>query len=361
MKTYLRILSLVIFMALLIGCTGDGQGQNGLSGHSPAPVSAQAPASGSLRLNATAGDGEVITMAGENGQRAPCAYAQDYWKTHLEAWPVQELVLGDVTYQQEELLAILETPPRGNTSYMLAHQVIAAKLSAAQGAPAPTAIRQADSWLAQNPLGGAPAGRARVKGLALARVLAGAISTRVDCDANGQSLDILDVQANDYCSNGEAHPHALTLAQRYDISYEEIMQWSCAGFDFDDIERAYDLSLAMTVPVQRIFDLRTNGLAWSEIAQTVHPAAQMGTNTGDASEGDNVRAAADNSGWVSTDDAATVMDAPTQDEQLGNGQGNTTPNDGRENSNNNGNGENNTGHDYGKENNPGQSKAKGKE
>ena len=63
-----------------------------------------------------------------------CAFSQGYWKNHPQAWPVTELQLGNVTYTQEQLLAILHEPVRGNGILILAHQEIAAKLNIANGA-----------------------------------------------------------------------------------------------------------------------------------------------------------------------------------------------------------------------------------
>lgn len=63
-----------------------------------------------------------------------CPLTQGYWKTHAEAWPVNSLTLGSQSYTQAELLTIFNTPVRGDASLNLAHQLIAAKLNAANGA-----------------------------------------------------------------------------------------------------------------------------------------------------------------------------------------------------------------------------------
>ena len=63
-----------------------------------------------------------------------CVLTQGYWKNHEDAWPVDELSLGGVTYSQSQLLAILKTPVRGNGLVSLAHQLIAASLNTAAGA-----------------------------------------------------------------------------------------------------------------------------------------------------------------------------------------------------------------------------------
>ena len=65
---------------------------------------------------------------------AGCVFSQGFWKTHPGAWPVTELQLGNVTYTQDQLLAILREPVRGNGLLILAKQQIAAKLNIANGA-----------------------------------------------------------------------------------------------------------------------------------------------------------------------------------------------------------------------------------
>ncbi len=72
---------------------------------------------------------------------AGCVRGQGYWKNHPEAWPVTELQLGNVTYNQQQLLDILHEPVRGNGLLILAHQLIAAKLNIAAGAD-PSCIQE---------------------------------------------------------------------------------------------------------------------------------------------------------------------------------------------------------------------------
>ncbi len=71
-----------------------------------------------------------------------CTYSQGYWRNHPNAWPVTSLILGTVTYQAAELMAILDEPAQGNGLVILVHQLIAAKLNIANGAD-PSAVQQA--------------------------------------------------------------------------------------------------------------------------------------------------------------------------------------------------------------------------
>ncbi len=80
---------------------------------------------------------------------ATCPVGQGYWK-NTPTWPVTELTLGGQTYSQVEVIILLNTPPAGDASLILAQQLIAAKLNAAQGLDAGVVmgvIAQGDSVL----------------------------------------------------------------------------------------------------------------------------------------------------------------------------------------------------------------------
>lgn len=67
-----------------------------------------------------------------------CPNSQGYWQTHPDLWPVSSLTLGSESYTKAELLALLNSPTRGDASLVLAQQLIAALLNLANGSdPAP--------------------------------------------------------------------------------------------------------------------------------------------------------------------------------------------------------------------------------
>ena len=103
-----------------------------------------------------------------------CTYTMGYWMNHPEAWPVEEIEIGGVTHTKEDAIIILETPPEGDATYILAHQLIAAKLNVANGAESNglgDTITDADAWLTANIFGSDPTDPARAQGIALAEVL----------------------------------------------------------------------------------------------------------------------------------------------------------------------------------------------
>jgi len=72
-----------------------------------------------------------------------CTHTQGYWK-HNEVWPMPNTVVCGQTW-----LEILETPPKGDPWYVLAHQWIAASLNVGADAapPADDALIQAEVLL----------------------------------------------------------------------------------------------------------------------------------------------------------------------------------------------------------------------
>lgn len=72
----------------------------------------------------------------------------------------------------------------------------------------------------------------------------------------------------------QQQPEALRLAQRYNVSYDEIIGWFCKGFGFGEIDLAYGLSQSGGMPVSEIFAMRSSGLGWGQIK---HQLSATGT------------------------------------------------------------------------------------
>jgi hypothetical protein len=64
------------------------------------------------------------------------------------------LTIGGVSYSETQAIALLDTPPGGDASLILAHQLIAAMLNAGAGAGTPpsvsAALSQAQAWMSAN-------------------------------------------------------------------------------------------------------------------------------------------------------------------------------------------------------------------
>lgn len=92
----------------------------------------------------------IINQTRADDNSSICPVGQGYWK-NTPTWPVTQLTLGSQNYTQVEVLIILNTPPQGDASLILAHQLIAAKLNAANGRDANLVagvITQGDAILA---------------------------------------------------------------------------------------------------------------------------------------------------------------------------------------------------------------------
>jgi hypothetical protein len=116
-----------------------------------------------VRVRAEAGPGANAsanspTQFLSSGTHEICRFTMGYWKNHPSAWPSAclPMLLGTVSYNQAQLLAILGTPssvgPCGtaNGLLILAHQLIAAKLNTCLSSPPASiaaAIAAADAMI----------------------------------------------------------------------------------------------------------------------------------------------------------------------------------------------------------------------
>lgn len=75
------------------------------------------------------------------------------------------------------------------------------------------------------------------------------------------------------CTHDKQQPDALKLAERYGVTYEEIMEWFCQGFGFGEIDLAYELSAASGQSVDAVFAMRADGTGWGQIKQQLTPKA----------------------------------------------------------------------------------------
>jgi hypothetical protein len=103
-----------------------------------------------------------------------CIFSKGFWKNHSEVWPVMSLTIGGVIYTQQELLDKLRTPPRGDATYILIHQLIATLLNEANGADTSVVaqtIADAQAFLVSYPPGSDPANPDRHTALDLASTL----------------------------------------------------------------------------------------------------------------------------------------------------------------------------------------------
>ena len=71
-----------------------------------------------------------------------------YWKNHPEAWLVDEITIGGVTYTKAQAISIMQTSVRGDKTYTMFNALVAAKLNGACEHIKGT-IAAADAWMAE--------------------------------------------------------------------------------------------------------------------------------------------------------------------------------------------------------------------
>jgi hypothetical protein len=223
-----------------------------------------------------------------------CTYGLGYWKNHAELWENTTLLLGGTPYNANQLQSILNTPPRGDATYILAQQLIAAKLNGgADEAELAAFVADADAWLQANPLDSAPADEARQEGILLAELLddynngllGEACAEEDDDEPDVDDVDELDdddddrlVEDDGECTGADPHPHATVLAANYDVTYAEIMERFCQGYGFGEIELAYLLAEEAGMSVEEVYALRDAGMGWGNIRKELGAAPGLGND-----------------------------------------------------------------------------------
>jgi hypothetical protein len=99
----------------------------------------------------------------EPGFDNPGTGTPGYWKNHPQAWPVNEITVGGVTYTKDQAISLLKTPGKGDKTYTLFMHLVCAKLNVISGnddSCIAESIDNADNWMAVNgPVGSGVAAR----------------------------------------------------------------------------------------------------------------------------------------------------------------------------------------------------------
>jgi hypothetical protein len=146
----MRSIALSVCAFALIACSSEGAGQTtaAVAGGGNPMASQQGNGKGG------GGAGGGVSAGGGASVNSGCTYTQGFWKTHPSAWPVTSLTIGGVSYTEQQLLDLFNTPPKGDASLILVHQLIAALLNTANNAAPSAAVNQAindaQAWMAAN-------------------------------------------------------------------------------------------------------------------------------------------------------------------------------------------------------------------
>jgi hypothetical protein len=85
-------------------------------------------------------------------QECPGTGTPGYWKNHPEAWPVQSITIGGVTYSKDQAIAIMWSKNAGDKTWTMFNALVSAKLNSFIGcncSPIGDTIAAADAWMAK--------------------------------------------------------------------------------------------------------------------------------------------------------------------------------------------------------------------
>lgn len=98
----------------------------------------------------------------------------------------------------------------------------------------------------------------------IAATLGVSLAAFADYDFDGAEAIDEDERA-DICTSEDVHPTAARLADLYGVTYDEVLGWFCAGYDFDEIRMAYDISRMSGRPVADVFTLYDQHATWEPV------------------------------------------------------------------------------------------------
>jgi len=99
--------------------------------------------------DATDTDGHIALVSCEC--RCPGTGTPGYWKNHPEAWPVNSITIGGVTYSKKDAIEFMQNSGSGDKTYTMFKALVAAKLNVLLGCDSScisSTITLADSWMA---------------------------------------------------------------------------------------------------------------------------------------------------------------------------------------------------------------------
>lgn len=111
----------------------------------------------------------ILTMAALQieVETPPGTGTPGYWKNHPDAWPVEEISVGGVTYSRCEAIKIMKTSGKGDKCFTMFNALVSAKLNVMIGNESgciSDTVADADSWMAQYCQGFFDDGKRTVKG-----------------------------------------------------------------------------------------------------------------------------------------------------------------------------------------------------
>jgi len=97
-------------------------------------------------------------------KKGECTRTPGYWKTHPEAWPVEEITIGGTTYSKDDAIALLWLPEAGDKTKTVFRALVAAVLNVESGSSTDCIgswIDDAQAWMAAHPVCSGVPGRSQ--------------------------------------------------------------------------------------------------------------------------------------------------------------------------------------------------------
>jgi hypothetical protein len=69
------------------------------------------------------------------------------------------------------------------------------------------------------------------------------------------------------CSYEEDHPIAKSIAETFEVPYQDVLNLYCDGYEFEEILLALETQAQSEMSAENILQMRDDGLSWDQIWQ----------------------------------------------------------------------------------------------
>jgi len=100
--------------------------------------------------------------------------------------------------------------------------------------------------------------------LSACNLAAGPAQETLDQGASQSLPGQTDGVVNIHCTETDPHPLGQSIAETYEVSYDQVMTWFCSGYSFENILIALETSQAMDIPPETLLQMLLEK-DWEEI------------------------------------------------------------------------------------------------
>lgn len=86
----------------------------------------------------------------------------------------------------------------------------------------------------------------------------------VSCSGSNVTVTVPDIQPGAECPQLDPHPIGMSISEKFEIPYEEVMEWFCEGETFEDILLALETKELTGRTLEELFAMKDQK-SWEDV------------------------------------------------------------------------------------------------